>query len=85
MQNLDRHERAERSPSLGRSGRTALSVFVLVAAYFLGTEHRAHVIQYLPWGLLALCPLMHLFMHRGHASHGVAGSDPGAERRRPGA
>lgn len=46
MQNLDRHERVERSPSLGRSGRAALSVFVLVAAYFLlWTEHRAHVIQ----------------------------------------
>jgi hypothetical protein len=28
--------------------------------------HRAHVIQFLPWMLLALCPLMHLFMHGGH-------------------
>jgi hypothetical protein len=41
----------------------------VVAAYFLWTEHRAHVIQLLPWAFLALCPLMHLFMHGGH-DHG---------------
>ncbi|MGN5478687.1 DUF2933 domain-containing protein [Cupriavidus basilensis] len=37
--------------------------------YFLWTEHRAHVIQFLPFLLLASCPLMHLFMHHGHG-HG---------------
>uniref|UniRef100_UPI003F497276 DUF2933 domain-containing protein n=1 Tax=Cupriavidus yeoncheonensis TaxID=1462994 RepID=UPI003F497276 len=37
--------------------------------YFLWTEHRAHVIQILPFLLLAACPLMHLFMHHGHG-HG---------------
>jgi len=40
-----------------------------VIAYFLFTEHRAHVIQFLPFLLLAACPLMHLFMHGGHG-HG---------------
>ena len=55
-----------------RSGRAraAFAGFMLVAAYFLWTEHRAHVIQYLPWALLAMCPLMHLFMHRGHGGRG---------------
>lgn len=43
--------------------------FLLVAGYFLITEHRAHVIQYLPFVLLLACPLLHLFMHRGH-KHG---------------
>lgn len=43
--------------------------FLLVIGYFLWTEHRAHVIQTLPYLLLAACPLMHLFMHRGHG-HG---------------
>lgn len=41
--------------------------FVAVAAYFLIAEHRAHVIPFLPFVLLAACPLMHLFHHRGHA------------------
>jgi len=41
--------------------------FVAVAAYFLIAEHRAHVIPFLPFVLLAACPLMHMFHHRGHA------------------
>ena len=65
---------------LGARGRVALVVFFLAAAYFLWTEHRAHVIQFLPWGILALCPLMHLFMHRGHGSHGAHGSAGSEER-----
>ena len=60
---------------LGTSGRVALGVFATAAAYFLWTEHQAHVIQYLPWGILALCPLMHLFMHRGHGGHGADRSE----------
>jgi hypothetical protein len=44
--------------------------FVAIAAYFLITEHRAHVVAYLPYLLLAACPLMHLFHHRGH-KHGT--------------
>jgi len=51
-------------------GRVVFVGFALVAGYFLWTEHRAHVIQYLPWVLLAMCPLLHLFMHRGHGGRG---------------
>jgi hypothetical protein len=43
--------------------------FLFVIGYFLWTEHRAHVIQFLPFLLLASCPLMHIFMHHGHG-HG---------------
>jgi hypothetical protein len=46
--------------------------FLIVAGYFLVTEHRAHlggVLNYLPLLLLAACPLMHLFMHHGHHGH----------------
>ncbi len=66
---------------LGTAGRVALGVFAAAAAYFLWTEHRAHVIQYLPWGILALCPLMHFFMHRGHGGHGShgEGASPGKD------
>jgi hypothetical protein len=55
-----------------------LTGFVLIAGYFLWTEHRAHVLAFsswLPWLLLALCPLMHLFMHHGHGGHGGQGHD----------
>lgn len=54
--------------------RTGLAFlgFSAIAAYFLITEHRAHLalaVPYLPWLLLAACPLMHLFMHHGHGGH----------------
>ena len=40
--------------------------FLAVAAFFLFTEHRAHVLGILPYLLLLGCPLMHLFMHHDH-------------------
>jgi hypothetical protein len=52
-----------------RTGLVLLA-FVAIAAFFLWTEHRAHVLGVLPWLLVAACPLMHLFMHRGgHGGH----------------
>ena len=54
--------------------------FVLIAAYFLITEHRAHLVglvPFLPFLLLAACPLLHLFHHRGH-DHG-SGQPPRSE------
>jgi hypothetical protein len=39
---------------------------LLIIAYFLFTEHRAHMIQILPYLLLLACPLMHFFMHGKH-------------------
>ena len=47
----------------------ALLVFLGIVAFFLVTEHLAHMIPLLPWFLLLLCPLMHLFMHSGHGGH----------------
>lgn len=37
--------------------------------YFLLSEHRAHVIYGLPYLILLLCPVMHIFMHRNHGGH----------------
>ena len=59
-----------------RSG-LALLVFLAVAAFFLITEHTAHVFGVLPFALLLLCPLMHLFMHGGHGSHGGQSGNDG--------
>lgn len=55
--------------------------FVLIAGYFVITEHRAHVVQYLPFLLLAACPLMHLF--HGHGGHGGHGGDSKDEEQKP--
>ncbi len=67
----------------------ALLGFLAVAAYFLWTEHEAHLraaVPYLPFLLLLACPLMHLFMHHGHGGHGSAGDgsheEPGRWEKR---
>ena len=49
--------------------------FLIVAGFFLATEHRAHVFGILPFLLLLACPVMHLFMHGGHGGHGGRGED----------
>lgn len=53
-----------------------LAAFLAIAAFFLFTEHRAHLLGALPFLLLLACPLMHLFMHHGH--HG--GQDDNSDR-----
>lgn len=50
--------------------------FVAIAGFFLFTEHHAHVLGILSYLLLAICPLMHLFMHHGH-HHGSPKDEPG--------
>jgi Protein of unknown function (DUF2933) len=41
-----------------------------VGAALLVIDHWAHVFGVLPYLILLACPLMHLFMHRGHR-HGT--------------
>lgn len=53
-----------RSPS-----SIALFVFLGIAAFFLITEHIAHLIPVLPWLFLLACPLIHVFMHGSHGDH----------------
>jgi len=49
--------------------KLALIGFALIGGFFIFAEHQAHVLSWLPWLLLAACPLMHLFMHHGHGGH----------------
>lgn len=53
----------------------ALLAFLAIAAFFLITEHTAHFFGILPYALLLLCPVIHLFMHRGHGGHGGHGDN----------
>lgn len=43
--------------------------FLLVAGFYLLTEHTAHLFGVLPFLLILACPLMHLFHHHGHGGH----------------
>lgn len=66
--------------------RWVLIGFLAIAGYFLFTEHRAHIIQYVPYLLLLACPLLHMF-HRGHGRHRHADNnadreDQGSRRER---
>jgi uncharacterized membrane protein len=63
-----------------RSG-IVLCGFLVVAGFYLLTEHTAHVFGVLPFLLLLSCPLMHLFMHHGHGGHHGGSSDAASERQ----
>ena len=60
------HQRSGWCPS-----RTTLALlgFLAVAGYLLLAGHTDHVFAALPFLLILVCPLMHLFMHGGHGSH----------------
>jgi hypothetical protein len=47
----------------------------VVASGYLWVTHRDHVLALLPFAFLAACPLMHIFMHRGHGHGGHAHGD----------
>ncbi|OGA68272.1 MAG: hypothetical protein A3G81_02620 [Betaproteobacteria bacterium RIFCSPLOWO2_12_FULL_65_14] len=66
-------EHSHENRGSGGGGRWVFWAFLLIAGYFLITEHRAHVVQYLPFLLLAACPLLHFF--HGHGGHGGHGAD----------
>ncbi len=39
---------------------------LIILGFYLLMEHTAHVLGALPYLLLLLCPVLHLFHHRGH-------------------
>jgi len=55
--------------------------FLLISVVLLWEEHRAHILGALPYGFLALCILLHQFMHGGH---GHRSDDHDASRHRKG-
>lgn len=63
---METHSHDQENPHESKAGRWAFWGFALAAAYFLYTEHRAHLFAALPYLLLAACPLMHFFHHGRH-------------------
>lgn len=77
------HSQYNAEPTSFWRSRYAVGLLVMaaVAAYFLLAEHRAHFIYALPFLLLLACPLMHVFMHHGHGTHGgERGGHDGSKR-----
>lgn len=76
----DRGGAHEARPFLKTPAGWVLCGFLAIGAFYLITEHTAHLFGVLPYLLLLACPLGHLFMHGGHGGrHGCDnGSDAGA-------
>ena len=53
----------------------AAAVVAVVASAYVYLDHQGHAKALLPFLLLAACPLMHVFMHRGHGGHGGHGGN----------
>ncbi len=69
------HEHGPHNDNQQQSKATWVFIgFLIIAGYFLVTEHRAHLSGWLSsywiYLLLLACPLMHLFMHHDHGGHG---------------
>lgn len=73
------HPGHEHSPE-PRAFNLVLIAFIGIAAFYLFTEHRAHLYGFLPYALLLACPLMHLFMHHGHGHGGHTHETPETRR-----
>ena len=74
---VDRMNTMQTSPPRVRlkfGNKVVLAGVLAVAAVYLISEHAAHALAALPYLLLLLCPLMHLFMHHGGHGGGHNGS-----------
>lgn len=58
------------TPSLWKTPFGIVATLLAVAtSVYLYMTHKDHVLALLPYAFLAACPLLHMFMHRGHG-HG---------------
>ena len=74
---MDSHPRAHRNSD--RLSRWAIWTLGAAALVYLIVEHRPHLFGWIPNLIILACPLMHLFMHRGH-HHGSRGPGAGASQ-----
>ena len=57
--------------------------FLLITAFFLFSEHRAHFLGILPYLLLLACPFLHMYMHGGHGEGSGAGGGSSPHKNDP--
>jgi hypothetical protein len=77
---MDHQQQIEAKQHSSRS-KWVLIGFLIVAAFFLWSEHRAHFLGVLPYLLVLACPLMHLFHHGHHRHHGNHGASETSNAR----
>lgn len=65
---MDHGHHDDKTSGSERRTWVVFALFAAIAGFYLLTEHRAHLFGALPYILLALCPLLHLFGHGGHGS-----------------
>lgn len=55
-----------------------VGMLLVIVLFYFAREHYTHIPQLLPYAILLLCPLMHLFGHHhgGHGDHRGTGSSP---------
>ncbi len=74
MQHTGHQDDRDSAPrNIWSRGNIVLIAFLAIAGFYLIAEHRAHFFGVLPFLLLLACPLLHMFMHRGHGGHGGSG------------
>lgn len=64
---------ADTSPTFWRiRPGIALGMLLVIVLFYMAREHYGHVLGLLPYMILLLCPLMHVFGHHhgGHNHHG---------------
>jgi hypothetical protein len=74
---MDRDSGATPDGAWRRRATWAACFFLAIVAFFLWTEHRAHLLGVLPYAIALACPIIHLFMHRGHHKRGHEGHGEG--------
>jgi hypothetical protein len=67
---MDNSQLAE--STLHRLSRWVIWTLGAAALAYLIIEHRPHLFGWLPYLIILGCPLMHLFMHRGHHHRGAS-------------
>ena len=65
----DHRPATRETTGLSRPLKTALLMVALVGGFYLLREHWNHLAGNWVYLLLLACPLMHVFMHRGHHGH----------------
>ena len=77
---MDHSLQNDADPRPSNRTKWVLIGFLLIAGFFLFSEHRAHLLGFLPFLLFLACPLMHLF-HHGHRRHGNNAPSQGEVRQ----
>ena len=72
-----RRDQPSRTRPFHVPGWVAFVSFVAIAAFFVWTEHRAHLLGALPYLLVLLALVIAVLMHRGRGDAGGSGSDEG--------